>query len=153
MELNNDYFTLERSLDGQNWVEVEEIVGAGNSNNILSYQTVDLNPIQGLSYYRLKQTDFDGTYSYSNISAVKTLNTKLLDIKVYPNPTTDKVLVSNVTVEADLKVLNSIGQNLTGKVTSKLNYTDDLLEIDLSGIPNGLYHISVGNKTSTILKQ
>lgn len=69
-EINNDYFSLERSKDTGQWEAIAEIKGAGNSNNTLHYSHVDKNPLMGLSYYRLKQTDYDGTYSYSEVKSV-----------------------------------------------------------------------------------
>jgi len=70
-EINNDYFTLERSQDGLSFEELAEIDGAGNSNIELSYSYQDKNPYYGVSYYRLKQTDFDGSVSYSSVERVE----------------------------------------------------------------------------------
>jgi len=69
-EINNDYFTIEKSNDGINFEIVEIILGAGNSDILLEYSFVDKNPINGISYYRLKQTDFDGKFEYSDIISV-----------------------------------------------------------------------------------
>lgn len=66
-EINNDYFTVERSKDGEQWNKIEYVEGAGNSNEELQYEIKDENPHAGLNYYRLKQTDYDGKYSYSDI--------------------------------------------------------------------------------------
>jgi len=69
-ELNNDYFTVERSTDGGNWEIVEIVAGSGTTSVRTDYQTLDERPNKGISYYRLKQIDFDGTISYSNIVSV-----------------------------------------------------------------------------------
>jgi|GEM_PF-2030426 len=69
-ELNNDHFTIERSANGSSFYELSVIRGAGNSTQTLSYATVDKEPLSGISYYRLKQVDFNGDYSYSNIASV-----------------------------------------------------------------------------------
>ena len=60
-EINNDYFTLERSEDGIIWEAFDVVPGAGNSSTQLNYKVIDNNPFSGLTYYRLTQTDFDGT--------------------------------------------------------------------------------------------
>ena len=74
-EINNDYFTVERSLDGINFTVIGSMPGSGNSSIILNYKLIDSSPIENeISYYRLKQTDFDGAYSYSDIVSVKPLN-------------------------------------------------------------------------------
>lgn len=69
-EYNNDFFTIERSTDGLNWEHVTIVSGAGNSTQRLDYYIQDSRPLSGISYYRLKQTDFDGAFEYSNIVSV-----------------------------------------------------------------------------------
>ena len=69
-ELNNDYYTIERSRDAVSFEQVKEVDAAGNSGNILAYNEKDESPILGTSYYRLKQTDLDGSFSYSKIVRV-----------------------------------------------------------------------------------
>jgi hypothetical protein len=86
-EVNNNYFTIERSKDGQLWAEIAVVVGAGNSNQQIDYMDVDYSPLKGVSYYRLKQTDYDGAFTYSHVSVVK--NGETLpgsDITPFPNP-------------------------------------------------------------------
>jgi hypothetical protein len=69
-EINNDYFIVERSNDAENFYEISKVKGAGNSNTILNYQVKDYSPLSGTNYYRLKQVDFDGSYTYSDIKAL-----------------------------------------------------------------------------------
>lgn len=70
-EVNNDFFTLERSKDGSSWEVVGTVDGAGDSNTELNYAYVDDAPYSGISYYRLRQTDFDGTTTISEPRAVE----------------------------------------------------------------------------------
>jgi hypothetical protein len=85
-EANNDYFIIERSADGFDWVEVIKVSGAGNSNIIINYFEIDNNPLKGLSYYRLTQVDFDGEQETFNIIPVDN-NIKGEGImNIYPNP-------------------------------------------------------------------
>jgi len=69
-ETNNAYFTVERSKDGITFSDVVEVPGAINSNTLNEYQSWDDQPLSGLSYYRLRQTDLDGTSTYSDLAAV-----------------------------------------------------------------------------------
>lgn len=69
-EINNDYFTIERSQDGVETTIVATVPGAGNSNALLRYAAIDPSPLPGTSFYRLKQTDYNGTFSYSPWVAV-----------------------------------------------------------------------------------
>ena len=86
-EINNDYFTLEKTIDGVNFVEVGIVEGAGNSTATLDYYFVDDNPYEGVSYYRLKQTDHDGEYSYSELKMVQNIKDNGdFTFNIYPNP-------------------------------------------------------------------
>lgn len=69
-ETNNDYFSLERSMNGIDFSEIGTVKGSGNTNELNNYLYTDYSPSTGNSYYRLKQVDFDGNYSYSNIVSV-----------------------------------------------------------------------------------
>jgi hypothetical protein len=79
-EYNNDYFTIEKTLDGINFTPIANINGAGNSNMVLNYDYIDYNIINTITYYRLKQTDYDGKYEYSNIIGLD--NTKKVRLVV-----------------------------------------------------------------------
>ena len=64
-EINSDYFTIERSADGITYENIISLPGAGNSSNMLYYSATDHYPLSGLSFYRLKETDVDGSLTYS----------------------------------------------------------------------------------------
>jgi hypothetical protein len=84
-ELNNDFFTIERSNGGEKFEEVVKVKGMGTKVTETSYSSRDTAPFKGISYYRLKQTDFDGRFSYSNVVSVSIDGTDLWS--VFPNPT------------------------------------------------------------------
>src|SRR6185503_20327710 len=86
-ENNNSFFTVERSSDAQTFYPVEKIDGAGNSAHTLYYSALDKNPLPGISYYRLRQTDFDGSSRLSDIIAVNISDEAI--ISVIPNPASD----------------------------------------------------------------
>jgi len=69
-EINNDYFTVERSPDGISFNALARINGAGNSTQVNSYTWLDVNPMKGINYYRIKQTDYNGESAYSVSVAV-----------------------------------------------------------------------------------
>jgi len=79
-EINNDFFTVERSRDGINFVPLATIKGAGTSNVPIDYLFLDENPVGGVLYYRLRQTDFDGEESYSEIKSVNISNQGYINI-------------------------------------------------------------------------
>jgi hypothetical protein len=76
-ETNNDYFKVQKSKDGENFFVFEEMQGKGTTNEVSEYSTIDFNPYEGLTYYRLEQTDFDGK---STISDAISVNLNLLKI-------------------------------------------------------------------------
>lgn len=84
-ELNNDYFTVERSRDGLVFEAIGEIPGAGTSMSTHAYEWLDRAPHSGFSYYRLRQTDFDGTSSLSPVVAVW-MEVPGTSLSVFPNP-------------------------------------------------------------------
>jgi hypothetical protein len=84
-EKNNDYFTIERSGVELHFDSIGYVSGAGNSNVKLHYQYSDRDPLDNVSYYRLKQTDFNGQVSYSKIITIKSEFEEPV-LSVYPNP-------------------------------------------------------------------
>ncbi len=136
-ELNNDFFTVERSADGNNWIPILKLDGAGTTNQMRSYQAVDDQPIRGLVYYRLKQTDFDGQFSYS---PVKMIEMQFInDIKIFPNPSNGVFNISGIESEnVVFSVFNILGQ----QVPFTINEEDGNL-IDLSDGPAGIYIVKV----------
>jgi len=82
-EINNDYFTIERSRDLYGWEILGFVNGAGNSSTPKNYTFSDLYPLDGLAYYRLKQTDFDGKFKYYGpVTANYDLGLEGLEFKV-----------------------------------------------------------------------
>jgi hypothetical protein len=146
-ELNNDYFMVERSQDATNFELVAKVPAAGNSNTLKRYATQDEKPYQGLSYYRLKQTDFDGTFNYSKIVAIDFLNEEF-GLRIYPNPTSDLITIDfleQVLPPATRVFLSNVyGQQLElNQIISK-----NQIKVDLSQLPSGIYFvgISLGEK-------
>lgn len=110
-EINNAYFTVERSVDGSNFEELANLDGAGNSTEKHSYSYLDRTAKTGLNYYRLRQTDFDGTFTNSNIIAIRSVESKGL-FTIFPNPNTGTFTLSfegEDTGDYDLKVFNTLG--------------------------------------------
>jgi len=140
-EINNDYFTLERSRDAINWTIVGTVDGAGNSNQNIIYSYVDNKPYNGVSYYRLKQTDFNGQFEYSNIISVICIDDFTGDINVYPNPFSDELIIEILgnTVPVNFEILNAEGSVI---------YQGNLIEktrINTSSFAPGVYLINFEN--------
>jgi len=94
-EKNNQGFEIQRSADGHEFTALGTVAGAGSSATPRSYSYRDAAPLAGLSYYRLKQTDPDGTLSYSPVAAVRVAATATLtNCDIFPNPATDRITVA-----------------------------------------------------------
>ena len=142
-EINNSHFELQRSLDGSEFNFLEVIEGQGNSNLLQSYSFVDRKPVPGVNYYRLKQVDFDGTQTYSNIVSVK-ISTESVIASVIPNPVNDRAIVrfgEKLPERTKLEILSSMGQVMgTYLVENTLSQ-----EINLDKFEKGIYFLRIKN--------
>ncbi len=132
-EVNNNYFTVERSPDGIAYAPIGKIKAAGNSSTRRSYHFVDINPLAGDSYYRLKQTDFDGVVHHFDAFHIF-FGTIRSDYVFYPNPSSGIVHVSKK--NEPMSGVLAIVQDMSGKqVPATLSLTPDNNEliIDISG--------------------
>lgn len=116
-ERNSDYFTIERTTDGENFEEIGSIKASGNSSTLKSYQLTDYSPEPGISYYRLTQTDFDGQSESFEIKSVEVKSSQVIT-NVFPNPTADSkanVLVQKTYQLVELRLFNVFGQLILDK--------------------------------------
>ncbi len=141
-EINNDYFTIERSATGENFSPIAIVDGAGNSNNILNYIDFDNAPLFGISYYRLKQTDFDGNYSYSAVVSVNFITNDFIVESIYPNPSHNDLNIQfNMTPNAAvISIYNTLGECLLNETSNSIS-----VKINTSSFANGVYFISIRN--------
>jgi hypothetical protein len=138
-ESNSDYFEVERSADGKNFKSAGKKDAAGNSSKEIKYRLEDKAPLYGQSYYRLKEVDYDGKTSYTELCAV--FNPILPENSAYPNPAGDVVYI-NLSEEDQIgwvKIQNSIGVECKVPVT----VDTDKITINSSGLASGVYIIDV----------
>ncbi len=147
-ELNNDFFAIERSNNGNLFRELGTIAGAGNSSYSTSYRFLDSNPAPGVNYYRLKQTDFDGEYVYAPVISINC--THDLELSIYPNPSSDSFNVrfgESSEPQGMIIIRNTIGQ----KVLSQ-EFLSHEESVNIHELPEGIYFVelSVAGKVSII---
>jgi len=152
-ETNNNFFEIERSTDATHWNSIAKIDGAGNSTKTIQYNFNDLNPINGISYYRIKQIDFDGKSTYSQVLSINTIEIFKTEFSSYPNPAINSITIdlgdqnSNI-----LEILSIDGKNITTHVIiTKLNSTS--YSIDISSLDKGAYILSVNGDSNIFMKQ
>ncbi len=152
-ETNNDYFTVERSADGVNFEKLIDVDGAGVSNSLLNYSTIDQYPLDDVSYYRLKQTDFNNDFTYSNVVAVKKDNGII--VKVFPNPNTGKDLNVSFSNVLGKEIMISLYDNF-GKLvynSAHTNYTTNDSEVNISleqSLAQGVYYLVLTSELENI---
>jgi hypothetical protein len=149
-EKDNDYFVVERSRDGFEFFDLDRIKAVGNSNSQQVYNYTDLEPIQGISYYRIRQVDKDGTVSFSKVESVN-MGNKLFTVTASPNPTNASIKVNlNSTITNETSVISL--KDLLGRtvIEREISVTegDNTFDMDLSKLPQGNYVLEtiVGEK-------
>lgn len=148
-EINNDYFTIERSLDAMYFEIVGIMQGAGNSSQLLTYLFTDGEPYNGISYYRLMQTDFDGRFEYFNIISVNCTDNKIGVINVYPNPFSNELTIE-ITGNNDVvnfEIIDAQGSLIyKGKLIEKTT-------VQTSSFASGVYLIKLENGSTFEFKK
>jgi len=157
-EVNNAFYTIERSTDGLNFEAIANLDGAGNSSDLLYYSFVDANPISGTSFYRLKQTDFSGEFDYSEIRSVRVEKQFEASFSAYPNPVVkgeylEVAYTVEFTQDLDITVLNNTGQIMLRK-TEHVNPSGKFFRISTNEMNKGLNLIRIldANSRTKILK-
>ncbi|HIA06473.1 MAG TPA: T9SS type A sorting domain-containing protein [Flavobacteriales bacterium] len=139
-EINNDFFTVERSKNGIDFEMLVELPGAGTSNQVLEYSSKDDTPYNGLSYYRLKQTDYDGKYEYSKTVAVNLQEPGKQ--YMYPNPAHDLL---HIDLGDSLSNIQVVVESLNGQKV--LFYTgashSQIHTLDIKDISAGIYFLRI----------
>ncbi|MPM86061.1 hypothetical protein SDC9_133144 [bioreactor metagenome] len=141
-ESNNQYFTVERSNDATNFAPLAMVDGAGNSNSIIRYIYADPEPVKGTAYYRIRQTDFDGNFNFSNVIAVDFLNGKEPWLNIYPNPSSDAIFVS---CDASLIDSEYIIYNAAGAEVEYGTITSTHFKLPVYDLDEGAYYLSTNN--------
>ncbi|MCH8904757.1 MAG: T9SS type A sorting domain-containing protein [Bacteroidetes bacterium] len=154
-ELNNDYFTLERSDNHNDFYEVTQVMGSGNSIFAQEYSTVDEKPLFGTVYYRLKQTDFNGEFEYSDVISV-TMKLSKPEFDVFPNPSNGSGIslrFKNQNWDKVLVVLyNTNGELIYSEVVLQDGFTTKFALGISETLSPGIYFV-VGSSNDQIYQQ
>ncbi|HEX6892033.1 MAG TPA: T9SS type A sorting domain-containing protein [Chryseolinea sp.] len=149
-EFNNDHFTIERSVNLEDFEVVATIRGNGTTKIIHHYNTLDPNPAYGRSYYRLKQTDFDGKSAYSDVKVIDYEGPKFAALKAYPNPLSGTKLTIVISGLKDQATVPVVIYNVQGQLVFEQTFSVDTpgtfkQEIELPDrLTSGLYIIKAG---------
>lgn len=135
-ETDNEGFEIQRSRDAITWTDISWKAGSGNSSELRFYDYTDVNIYRGINYYRLKQVDFGGTFTYSNTVSVDNISDDVIDI--YPNPANDLLIVSGLDGRnIDEIIIHELG----GKEAIRLTDTNNV--INVSNLSPGMYVVVI----------
>lgn len=156
-ELNNDYFELERSNAGEVFSSVGKVNGKGTTNEASSYSLIDEQPFIGNNYYRLKQVDFDGTVSYSNVIVVKNEQEGVFNISVFPNPVSKEGAVVVRTLkddeyEATVVIMDMTGRALTSYQVNGAGTFEQSIDLSTWG-EVGIYLVEMRQGSKRVFKR
>jgi hypothetical protein len=159
-EINNEVFVVQRSLDGETFEDIGSIPGAGNSSSEIKYSFTDKKPLRGLVYYRLKQIDFNGIFSYTNLVSVSNIESsnaeKEVDVRIFPNPTDGllKIFLPTEQPEVQIHVLDYNGIVIKSICVTNDNSPNFYLELNLrEELASGKYLIKVATTEFSTIKK
>lgn len=136
-EINNDYFQVEKSKDGVKFEAIHTLLGQGNSTQLTNYHFTDNSPNEGINYYRIKQVDFDGTTSYTDIQIVQFNEESNLFIAPNPISSTFQIFGSqDGNSQLTIQIVNANGNLVYNETTNDQS-------VDISHLTKGLYTVSL----------
>ncbi len=141
-ETNNDFFNIERSSDGRSFESIGEIKGAGNSSKEISYEFIDERPLPGINYYRIKQTDFDGQFSYSEIRSVR--HKGISNVSVTPRTTEGRLDITTELEDYTIAIYNAAGQEVKRMIDMSLDQS-----ISVETMQAGVYFVKIFSRTES----
>jgi len=157
-ETNNDFFTIERTSNFVTFENIATIPAAGNSTTKRTYSAEDNSPKSGITYYHLKQTDYNGKYSFSGYMGIEFKPQLNFSFSVYPNPGTAENINYSVNADKDKEILIVV-YDVTGRETfSKVIFTEqqgsNVFALDPSGkLTPGIYLITASSQDSVTSKK
>ncbi len=144
-EVNNDYFAVEKSVDGLSFNSIGKVNTHGNSASVNAYSFTDIKPLAGLNYYRLKQVDNDGRFAYSEIKTVRFNNGRQL--QVYPNPVGSFIKITLATGNSYLKMkLTGIDGRIIQQISGSISNINAMVNHLLPLLKPGYYNLQVEDK-------
>ena len=154
-ETNNNFFTIEKSTDGINFISIGTVLGAGTSTSVLNYSFIDFNSYSGIAYYRLKQTDYDGMSETFSILASENCNTSFqVNVNAFNDQAGSIVILIDTDVNANYTatLFDALGKKICSK---DLNVTqgNNIYKLEIASINSGVYFISIDNRKEKISKK
>ena len=155
-EINNDFFTMERSEDGIIWEAFDVIQGAGNSSSQLTYKSTDYNPFSGITYYRLTQTDFDGMSETFDpiVSDCDGVGFEIIAAtSLEASPILDLVVSAGGNENFDIELYDMSGKQVLRKNTVPFVAGMNYISLDKGDLGKGIYIISMTSESQQMTRK
>ena len=152
-EMNNNYFTIERSADGTKWQAVGTVMSAGNSSAVQKYSFTADEATGAVSYFRLKQTDLDGRFNYFDILPVNNCNGQSTGVNIYPNPSNGISLYGKINLKANetysIEIFDNLGNIVNQSSTDQQAFTVEFPHV----LPSGIYYARFTSANFSMVKR
>lgn len=148
-EINNSHFDVEWSTDGLDFEKIGEIAGNGTTTETHFYNFLHKNPANGINYYRLRQVDFDGQFEYTdilNIEHSREIGESNFQYQIYPNPTSDFILIDGIEAGEIVQIFNIYGQ-----LIQEFQIQTYSNQYPLSSLQAGTYFIKINTKVKKLI--
>lgn len=153
-ETNNNYFTIERSIDGINFIDIGTVAGAGNSISVLNYSFTDYNSFNGISYYRLKQTDYNGDNKSFDIITADNCNASATNVNAFNNQNGNIAIIINgeSTGTYTATLFDVLGKKISEKLFETAKGSNNFY-MDITSINTGIYFLTLDDGMSVTSKK
>jgi hypothetical protein len=155
-ELNNDYFSIEKSTDGKNFTEAGRMNGAGNSTSFKYYTFTDANPLSTrISYYRLRQVDYNGADAVSKTLPVSFSGNDLEIVNTISDfeNSSIRVFVNDEFIEKlEYRITDMLGKTVASGSQNSVEGVNEI-KVDASKLSRGIYSVSIGNENNLLSKK
>ncbi|MFN9502172.1 MAG: T9SS type A sorting domain-containing protein [Chryseotalea sp.] len=155
-EIDNDFFELQRSVDGETFEVIGIVKGVGTTTDLTRYNYRDNKPVAGNNYYRLRQVDFNGQFEYSEVTKVMVdENAFVFNINPYPNPVNRNTKLTTDYLKSNDEDAVVLLRDLTGKVMEQafVNGTTGTVEFNIDNKNPGMYLVEMQQGERKIVKK
>lgn len=150
-EQNSDFFTVERSTDGINFLDVKHVLAAGQSNIVRSYSAIDSEPYSGTSFYRIRETDFNGSSMTTNLMTVNGCSND--DVFIYGSEGGVSIDINAITEgQYTFELYDAVGQKVMNEKKT-VPAGNNHLKFSLDNIASAVYVVKAYSSSNSITKK
>jgi hypothetical protein len=132
-------YIIERSIDGRDWLAIDEVPVSNEAGEIHTYKRIDTHPLQGINYYRIKSVDIDNKTGHSDVRSISFDELTRQTLKLYPNPASTFITFHNEGETAlTIKIMDKLGRDVAEK-----SIPPGAISVDLRLFSSGIYQVII----------